>query len=128
MIKGIDSIILFSENAAGLANFYKEKLGLKISLEGEMGDDGSKVFSFDVGGNQNFNISDHSELKGPNVDPKRIMINFEVEGDIESQIEKLQTEGVKLIGTLHHLESYGKIQTCEDPDGNYFQLVQVRVA
>ena len=127
MIRGIDSILLSSEDATALANFYKEKLGLKLSAdgEGEM-EGGDKVFMFDIGGKQLLAIADHSELHGKNSNPARYMINFEVEGDIESKIEKLEADGVKKIGGLHHIEGYGKICTFEDPDGNYFQLVQIR--
>lgn len=35
MIKGIESILLFSQNARKLADFYREKVGLKMTLEAE---------------------------------------------------------------------------------------------
>jgi predicted enzyme related to lactoylglutathione lyase len=126
MIRGIDCITISSEDSKKLADFYKEKLGLEVEGEFEMGEDGGNVITFNVGGKQNLAIFDHSEIHGKNPQPQRFLINFEVDGDIESKVEKLMTEGVKAVGELHHVEGYGKIMTFEDPDGNYFQLVQVR--
>lgn len=125
MIRGIDSITISAGNATKLAEFYRETVGLKQTMEAEMGEK-DKVFGFDVGGSQNFAIFDHSEVKGKNKNPERFLINFEVEGAIEAAIKKLEKKGVKRVSELNHIENYGKTCTFEDPEGNYFQLVQVR--
>ena len=126
--RGIDSLLLSSENPQRLADFYKEKVGLELTTEAEMGENGEvPLFGFEFeGGGTGLWITSHSEVHGESKEPQRIMFNLETKGVIEDHIERLDKEGVKKIGGLHHVEGYGKICTFEDPDGNYFQLVQVR--
>lgn len=125
MFRGIESISIGSENASTLADFYKEKVGLELSSEAEMGENGEKVFMFEFKEGAGLNIMDHSEVKGKNSNPQRLLINLEVK-DIEEAIKKLDGAGVKKIQDQYHIEGYGWVATYEDPDGNYFQLVQVR--
>jgi predicted enzyme related to lactoylglutathione lyase len=125
MIKTIEAVNLFSEDANSLAGFYKDKLGLKSSLEGEMGKEGEKVFGFELGEGSSLYIIDHSEIKGGNKQPQRQIINFAVE-DVEKAVKKLDEKKVKKIQDTYHVEGYGLIATFEDTDGNFFQLVQVR--
>jgi predicted enzyme related to lactoylglutathione lyase len=53
------------------------------------------------------------------------MINLEVD-DIEGEVARLKKKKVKVIAGIYHIQDYGYIATFEDPDGNYFQFVQVR--
>lgn len=126
MVKGIESITLFSENAKELAEFYKEKVGLKMTLEAEVGEKGENLFGFEFGENQpGLYIMDHSKVKGKQKEPERIIFNLEVT-DIETDVKKLDEAGVKKIQDTYHMQNYGYIATFEDLDGNYFQLVQIR--
>jgi predicted enzyme related to lactoylglutathione lyase len=125
MVNDIESISVFSENATKLADFYKKKVGLKSDLEGDMGEKGKKIFGFDANGRSGFYVIDHSKVKGKNKDPERHIINFEV-ANIEDEVKKLDKNGVRKIQDTYHMEGYGLIATFEDPDGNYFQLVQVK--
>ena len=125
MIKGIESVILFSDNAEKLALFYKDKVGLKVEFEGEMGENNENVYVFKTTGGGGFSIMDHSKVKGKNKEPERMMINFEVD-DIKNSAKKIEENGVKKIQDIYHVEDYGLIATFEDIDGNYFQLVQVK--
>ena len=124
MIRTLESIGLFSENAENLANFYKDRVGLTIGEEGE-GEDGSKMFELKLGSGPSLYVMDHSQVKGKNQDPSRIIFNLETD-DIEEEAKKLGDAGVKKIKDIYHMEGYGLIATFEDADGNYFQLVQVR--
>lgn len=126
MIKSLESIGLLSENAESLASFYKDKVGLEAGEEGE-GEDGSKMFELKVGGVPGLYVMDHSDVKGKNQDPSRIIFNLEVD-DIEKEAKRLDEAGVKKIKDIHHMEGYGLIATFEDVDGNYFQLVQVKAS
>ena len=38
MIKGLEAVLIGSENPRKLAEFYRDKVGLKITMEMEMGD------------------------------------------------------------------------------------------
>lgn len=126
MMRGIESVLLFSENAAKLTKFYNEKVGLKITFEAVMGekDDEGEMYEFKMKTGSPLYIVDHSKVKGKNKTPERMMFNLDVD-NIEKEVKKLVKTGVKKIQDIYHVESYGYIATFEDIDGNYFQLVQV---
>ena len=110
MIQGIESILLSSESAKKLAKFYQEKLGLKQTMEAEMGEKGEELFAFEMDKGSALYIVDHSDIKGKSRDSKRIMFNFEVD-NIEDEVEKLEKSEVKKIKDIYHIEGYGKIST-----------------
>jgi predicted enzyme related to lactoylglutathione lyase len=124
MIKGLDCVLLSSENPKELADFYKEKVGLEFDAEFEYGDDGEVGYMFKLG-NSGLNILPHTDIKGKNPNPARFMLNIEVD-DEETEVQRLKDAGVNCVAEIYHFEGYGYISTFEDPDGNYFQLVQVR--
>lgn len=126
MIRGIDSINLFSGNAKKLADFYKNKVGLKLTLEGEMGPK-AKIFGFEFGKTSDLYIVDSDMVKGKYKGARRLFLNFEVD-DIKKELPKLKKAKVKVVQEIYHLEGYGWIATFEDPDGNYFQIVQVKAS
>mgnify|MGYP001568635709 CR=1 FL=1 len=125
LIKAIESITLFSENAKKLADFYKAKVGLKMSLEAEIGEEGGNLFGFEFEGGPGLYIMNHSKVKGKQKEPERIIFNLEV-SDIEADVKKLDEARVKKIQDIYHMQNYGYLATFEDLDGNYFQLVQIR--
>ncbi len=124
MIKALEAVLLSSENAANLAKFYQEVVGLKQSEEMEIGDKGEKGYEFDLKG-AGLYIMDHSDIKGKNPQGARVMFNLEVD-DIEKEVARLDKANVKKVQDIYHVEEYGLIATFEDPDGNYFQFVQIR--
>ena len=126
MIRGIEGILLGSENAKKLADFYKNKVGLKLTMEAEMGKDNESLFIFEMKGASLY-IIDHSKVKGANKNPDRFIFNLEVD-NIEKEVARLDKAKVKKIQDIYHVEDYGQIATFQDADGNYFQLVQVRPA
>src|SRR3989344_4696796 len=99
MIKGLESFMLFSEDAAKLAKFYKEKVGLKTTGEFEMGDKGQEVYAFGFSKTSDLYIVDEVTVKG---------------------------KKVKLYMDTYHLQGYGWAAAFADVDGNCFQLVQVK--
>lgn len=125
MIRALEAILLSSGNPRKLADFYKKIVGLKLTLEMEMGDKGEEAFSFEKIGGANLYVIHHSKIKGKNKQPERVMFNLEVD-KIENEVKRLNAKKVKLVQDIYHVEGYGKIATFEDPDGNYFQFVQVR--
>lgn len=125
MIMKVEGILIGSKNATNLAKFYRETIGLKQTMEFEMGEEGeTKGFAFEMDGCSIF-ITDHSKVKGKNTQPDRIIFNLEVD-NIEKEVARLDKANVTKIQSTYHVEDYGFIATFEDPDGNYFQLVQVR--
>lgn len=126
MFRGIDAILLYSQDADKLAVFYKEKVGLDVSVMGEYGEEKVKIYGVKVGESKQLVIMNHTKVKGKNKEPERYMINYEVK-NIEEAVGKLTKNKVKKIQDTYHIEDYGKVATFEDIDGNYFQLVQVRL-
>lgn len=125
MIKGFESLLIGSENAKSLADFYKDKVGLEIGLEAEMGEANETLYELKLGTRSpNIYIIDHSKVKGKNKNPQRIIFNIEVD-DIEKEVKRLKSAQVRVVEDTYHVEGYGYIATFEDVDGNYFQLVQV---
>ncbi|MBI2599840.1 VOC family protein [Candidatus Daviesbacteria bacterium] len=124
MIRGIESILLFSEDPQALAHFYQHKVGLSLTENMEIGEQAEEGFEFAME-NTSLYIMKHSEVKGKNNQPERIMFNIEVD-DIEKEADRLVKEGVKQIEPIYHMQGYGLISTFEDIDGNYFQIVQVK--
>lgn len=125
MIKGIESVLLSSESAKKLADFYHAKVGLKVTTEAEMGDKNEELYAFEFGKTSDLYIVDHTKVKGRNKSPERIIINFEVD-DIKKEVKRLDGLKVNKVQDTYNLEGYGWIATFEDIDGNYFQLVQIK--
>lgn len=125
MIRSLESLTLFSQNAKKLASFYRDKVGLKVKFEAVMGENDEEMYDMSIGKKSGLYIIDHSDVKGKSKDPKRIIFNLEVD-NIKNEVARLKKAKVKLVQDVYHIEGYGYIATFEDVDGNYFQLVQVR--
>ena len=124
MIQGIESILIGSSDPGALAEFYAKVVGLKQTMEFEMGEKNEKGFAFEMKGCSLY-IMHHSEVEGKNTSSARIMFNLETE-NIEAEVKKLDSGGARKIKDTYHMENYGFIATYADPDDNYFQIVQVR--
>lgn len=62
MVKNFESVIIGSQNATKLANFYKKKVGLKQSWDAVMGEN-ANVFGFTIG-KVDLVLMDHTKVKG----------------------------------------------------------------
>lgn len=124
MIKTLEGILLSSPSAKKLAKFYQNTLGLKLKSEAVFGEHDEEFYEFDLGKTSLY-IADHSEVRGTNPNPQRIILNFEVD-NIEREIPRLKKAKVKLVAKMYHIQDYGYIATFADLDGNYFQLVKTR--
>lgn len=124
MILGLEAVSISTSNAKKLAEFYKKTVGLKQQSVWENSENGEEGYQFTAGKN-NIYIMDHSKIKGKAKDANRILLNIEVD-DIEKEVKRLKKAKVKVVADIYHMEGYGLIATLKDPDGNYFQFVQVR--
>ncbi len=112
----LSTVMIGSEDPKGLSAFYTTVLGEPAW------DDGGYVGW--QSGNGMLMIGPHSEVKGRNETPGRIILNFETP-DVHSEFDRIKGLGV----TVQH-EPYQPgggaedlwLATFEDPDGNYFQL------
>lgn len=126
MIRGLEAVLLSSESAKKLAKFYREVVGLKQAGVMEIGENKEEGYEFNLPG-ANLYILDHFKVKGKSKEPERVMFNLEV-SDIEKEVARLKKAKVKPVQDIYHVQGYGLIATFEDPDGNYFQFVQVRAS
>ena len=113
----LNSILVGSENPKKLITFYEKIIGKNTDLgEGEWA--GFKV------GDGFLTIGPHSEVKGSNKEPGRLLFNFETE-DVKSEFTRIKNLGARVVTEPYHpeQESGMLIATFADPDGNYFQLM-----
>lgn len=111
------SIMIGSEDPKKLTVFYKKVFDQEPDwTDGDWA--GFKV------GDCMITIGPHSEVKGKNSSPERILLNFET-FRVEEEFERIEKTGAKVIAAPYH-PGEGEdmtIATFADPDGNYFQLM-----
>ena len=116
MIKGLRGATIWSEDLNRLLPFYRDRLGLKVSLETPgfvvLGDLGSPTLA----------LGTHSEVRGRNADPARHMVALSTD-DVTAEWKRLEEAGVEFV---EDPTDYGnlRIATLKDPDGNLIQLLQ----
>ena len=86
MIDGVAGVIIWTENMAAMAAFYRDTLGMPVHSE-------RPHFVAFEWGEMRFSIGSHSEVHGRNAEPQRIMVNFGT-SDIHALHERLTAVGV----------------------------------
>ena len=112
-----NSIMIGSDNPKVLGDFYK-KIAQKDPDWAEDVWQGFKI------GDTFLTIGPHSEVKGKNKEPGRLLFNFETK-EVNEEFERIKKLGAKVITKLYHPDEAHEmtIATFADPDGNYFQLM-----
>jgi predicted enzyme related to lactoylglutathione lyase len=110
----LNGILLGSENPQALADFYTLLLGQPSWHDGDW---------YGYSADAQIGIGPHSEVKGKNQSPGRIMLMFEVE-DIQHEFARIKSLGAAVIAEPYHPGQASEIwlATLADPDDNYFQL------
>jgi len=111
-----NSILIGSENAEALVAYYTKVLG-----EPTMSMSGYTAWQIGSGW---ITVGPHSEVKGRNAGPGRLIWNIET-NDVQGEFDKMKAAGATVVTEPYSFEgSQGSsIATFEDPDGNYFQLM-----
>jgi predicted enzyme related to lactoylglutathione lyase len=113
----LNSILLGSEQPEELAAYYRKLFGEPTwEMDGYVG------WQLGQGG---FTVGPHSEVKGRNPSPGRVIWNLETP-DVKSEFDRLVQAGAQVVREPYELgegEETATIATLTDPDGNYFQLV-----
>ena len=111
-----NNILIGSENPQALAAFYGKLFG-----EPTYQDESYSTWQLGSGA---VSIGPHSEVKGRNVSPGRLIWNIETT-DVKGEAEKFKAAGAAVVAEPYSFEGYPDawIATFEDPDGNYFQLM-----
>lgn len=117
MIKGVHSVVIWTEDLGRLVPFYRDVVGLKQEMDAE----GFAVFAGEQG--PQLALGQHSEVKGASRDPNRVMVNLGVV-DAQAEYERLTAKGVKFTRPPSEDAGGMVIATFLDPDGNTLQLFQ----
>jgi predicted enzyme related to lactoylglutathione lyase len=116
-----NSILIGSENPEGLVEYYTKLLGAPAFSDG-----GYTAWQIGSGW---VTVGPHSEVKGKNAAPGRIIWNIE-SNDVKGDFERMKAAGAIVIAEPYAFDpsddaavSVTAIATMADPDGNYFQLM-----
>jgi predicted enzyme related to lactoylglutathione lyase len=116
-----NSILIGSENPGRLVEYYTKVLGAPTFSDG--GYSGWQIGSGWV------TVGPHSEVKGSNASPGRIIWNIE-SNDVKGDFERMKAAGAIVVAEPYAFDpgddgaiSTTAIATFADPDGNYFQLM-----
>ena len=113
----ISSVMYGSEDPKKLADFYTK-------IFGEPGWQQDDWYGYDLGGCY-FMIGSHSEVKGRNDMPGRIMLNFDSD-DVQKDFDRIKGLGAEVVAEPYHPgaspDESMSMATFADPDGNYFQI------
>ena len=111
----LSTVMLGSEDPQALSAFYTKVLG-------EPGWQDGGYVGWQAGSGM-LMIGPHSEVKGRNETPGRIMINFET-SDVQGEFERIKGYGARVQQEPYapSQEAGMQLATFEDPDGNFFQL------
>lgn len=121
----ISTILIWSENAKRLSNWYQETFNLKVVNELNHPKDTGVLFAFS-GGDTWLWIGQHSEVHGISQDPHRHMFNINVDSVAEAY-EYLLKKDVKFFAKPFKAPTMDKyFATFYDPDGNFIQLIGSR--
>jgi predicted enzyme related to lactoylglutathione lyase len=116
VIKGLQFASVWSEDLNNLLPFYRDTLGLNVSMESP-----GFVILGDLNG-VSLGLGTHSEVRGKASEPARHMIGLQTD-DIQGDAKRLKDAGVEFIEEPNEFPE-GWIATLKDPEGNYVQLFQ----
>ena len=112
----LSGALISSEDPKVLVEFYQKIIGKDPEWTG------GEFTGWKVGDSY-LTIGPHSEVKGKNETPGRIML-FLTTSDVEGEYKRMIGLGAKNVQEPYHPEEAKDmwLSTLEDPDGNYFQL------
>lgn len=120
-VKSVCGVILATDDPERLAGFYARALGLEFERE-EHGDL-AVHFGADIG-TVHFGIHPPENLGQPASGQHAGRIAFEVES-LADAVESIRRAGGREIEPPHD-EGFGPVAAFEDPDGNGFEVVELR--
>lgn len=111
-----NNILIGSEEPRRLIEYYTKLFG-----EPTMSDESYTGWLIGQGF---VSVGPHSEVKGKNPQPGRLIWNIETT-DVKGEFERMQAAGAIVVREPYSFEGYPDmwIATLADPDDNYFQLM-----
>ena len=112
-----NSILIGSEDPKRLVDYYSRVIGEPTFA------DGGEFTGWQIGSGF-LTVGPHSEVKGRNTSPGRIIWNI-VTPDVQAEFDRMEAAGGIVVTAPYEFEQApgSRIATFEDPDGNYFQLM-----
>lgn len=112
----MNGILIGSDDAPRLADYFTRLLGAPTMSEGG--------YTSWMIGNGSVTVGPHSEVRGRNDQPGRLIWNIETE-DVKGDFARMQAAGAIVIREPYEFEAMAGtwIATLADPDNNYFQLI-----
>lgn len=120
MIKEFAGASIWSEDVNNLLPFYRDVLGLKVTMESP----GYAFLGSEEAEAPGLLLGTHSDVQGRNTDPARHMVAF-LSDDLTTDWERLKEAGVEFIEDPTAYEDM-RIATLKDPEGNLVQLYDYR--
>jgi predicted enzyme related to lactoylglutathione lyase len=110
-----NNVLIGSEDPSRLTAYYTKLFGAPTAEDGG--------YTGWVLGSGSIWIGPHSEVKGPNAHPGRIILNIE-SADVQADFDRFKAAGARVIREPYTFEEApgSWIATFADPDDNYFQL------
>lgn len=118
-VESVSTILLASRDAAGLAAFYRDLLGLPLHQDGE----GTRSRWGCALGDLHFSIHPLDDLGEETVGSGAVRLGFSVK-DIDEMAAHLEAHGVELLFAPRDL-GWGKTTAVRDPDGNTVELTEL---
>jgi catechol 2,3-dioxygenase-like lactoylglutathione lyase family enzyme len=118
-VENVSTILLASRDAAGLAAFYRDMLGLPLQEEGE----GARRRWGCALGDLHFSIHPLEDFGEDEVGSGAVRLGFAVK-DIDDMAAHLEGRGVELLFSPRDL-GWGKTTAVRDPDGNTVELTEL---
>jgi predicted enzyme related to lactoylglutathione lyase len=111
----LNGVMISSEQPGALTAFYSKILGEPVWSGGD--------FTAYQAGSGFLTVGPHSDVKGANTSPGRIMMFLET-AEVEAEFERMKGLGATVVQPPYHpgVDPSGTLATLADPDGNYFQL------
>lgn len=122
MFHKISTILIWSHDYKRLAMWYQKVFNLKALEQINDPQDTGILFEFPDGQPWLW-VGEHSEIKGKNKDPLRIMFNINVDS-VAQAYTYLKKKNVTCIAKPFHAPTMEKwFATFSDPDGNTVQII-----
>jgi predicted enzyme related to lactoylglutathione lyase len=119
-VHSICGVILISEDVEALARFYRDGLGLALEREEHGGLD--IHYGADIG-EVHFGIHPTTSFAGRG--PSRATPLAFAVTSIDEHLAKVEALGATIVVEPHD-EGFGPVVTCADPQGNLFELVELK--
>ena len=118
LIDSVGALLLISDDAAGLASFYRSALGLP--LEDEVHEDVPLHYGCEIGG-VHFAIHPSEDWPGERTPNAQSPVIVLYTSDIQAVYERLVANGVEATPPFDH--GFAVLTAFEDPDGNNVQVM-----